>query len=142
MTRGPNLRRRTELGLLLFAAVVTSLLYTIASLAQKSHIPPHIGPFLGVMLGVAHVGNRWLAPNSSPVLLPLVFLLNGIGDVLIARWDPGSAKVQAGWTALGVLMYLLTLFFVRRSRDLDRYRYILLLIGGLLLVAPLLPGLG
>jgi cell division protein FtsW (lipid II flippase) len=133
------------LGLLLFAVVITSLLYTIASFAQNSHIPPHIGPFLGVMLGLAlmaHVGNRWLAPNSSSVLLPLVFLLNGMGYVVIARWDPGSAKVQAGWTALGVLMYLLTLLFVRRSRDLERYRYILLLVGGLLLVAPLLPGLG
>jgi cell division protein FtsW (lipid II flippase) len=88
------------------------------------------------------MGNRWLAPNSNAVLLPLVFLLNGIGYVVIARWDPGSAKVQAGWTALGVLLYLLTLFFVRRSRDLERYRYILLLVGGLLLVAPLLPGFG
>jgi cell division protein FtsW (lipid II flippase) len=133
------------LGLLFFVAVVTSLLYVVASLAQKSHIPPHIGPFLGVLLGlalVAHMGNRWLAPNSSPVLLPLVFWLNGIGYVVIARWDPGSAKVQAGWTALGVVLYLLTLFYVRRSRDLERYRYILLFIGGLLLVAPLLPGLG
>ena len=128
---------------MIFAAVVTALLYTIASLAQSSRIPPHIGPFLGVVLAlalVAHMGNRWLAPNSNAVLLPLVFLLNGIGYVVIARWDPGSAKVQAGWTALGVLLYLLTLFFVRRSRDLERYRYILLLVGGLLLVAPLLPG--
>jgi cell division protein FtsW (lipid II flippase) len=145
LTWSPNPRRRTELGLLIFAVLVTSLLYTIASLAQKSHIPPHIGPFLGVLVGlalVAHLGNRWLAPDSSSVLLPLVFLLNGVGYVVIARWDPGSAKVQAGWTALGVLIYLLTLFFVRRSRDLERYRYTLLLIGGLLLVSPLLPGFG
>ena len=130
---------------MIFAAVVTALLYTIASLAQSSRIPPHIGPFLGVVLAlalVAHMGNRWLAPNSNAVLLPLVFLLNGIGFVVIARWEPGSAKVQAGWTALGVLLYLLTLFFVRRSRDLERYRYILLLIGGLLLVTPFFPGFG
>jgi hypothetical protein len=74
-TRGPNPRRRAELGLLIFAAVVTALLYTIASLAQSSRIPPHIGPFLGVVLAlalVAHMGNRWLAPNSNAVLLPLV----------------------------------------------------------------------
>jgi cell division protein FtsW (lipid II flippase) len=144
-TRGPKPPRRTELGLLMYAVVVTALLYVIASLAQRSRIPPHIGPFLGIMLGLAlmaHLGNRWLAPNSNPVLLPLVFLLNGIGYVVIARWDPGSAKVQAGWTALGIGIYLLTLLFVRRSRDLERYRYILLLIGGALLVAPLLPFLG
>jgi cell division protein FtsW (lipid II flippase) len=143
--RGPNLRRRTELGLLVYAAVITIALYLIASLAQRSHIPPHIGPFLAIVLTlalVAHLGNRWLAPNSSPVLLPLVFLLNGIGSVVIARWDPGSAKVQAGWTALGVLLYLATLLVVRRSRDLERYRYIILLIGGILLISPLLPYFG
>jgi cell division protein FtsW (lipid II flippase) len=143
--RGPRARRRTELGLLLFAAGVCTCLYLVASLAQQSRIPPHIGPFLGIMLALAlaaHVGTRWLAPNSNPVLLPLVFLLNGIGYVVIARWDPGSAKVQAGWTALGIALYLLTLLFVRRSRDLERYRYILLLVGGVLLVAPLLPVFG
>lgn len=143
--RGPKARRRTELGLLLYAAVLVALLYLIASFAQKSRIPPHIGPFLGVMLALAllaHIGNRWLAPQANPVLLPLIFLLNGIGYVVIARWDPGSAKVQAGWTALGIVVYLLTLLFVRRSRNLERYRYVLLLIGGLLLVAPLLPVVG
>ena len=121
------------------------MLYVVASLSKHSHIPPHIGPFLGIVLGlalVAHLGTRWLAPNSNPVLLPLVFLLNGIGYVFIARWDPGSAKVQAGWTALGIAIYLLTLLFVRRSRDLERYRYVLLLVAGVLLVAPLLPGFG
>jgi cell division protein FtsW (lipid II flippase) len=142
---GPQPRRRTELGLLLYVAVVITLLYVIASLAQKSRIPAHIGPFLGILLGlalVAHIGNRWLVPRASPVLLPLVFLLNGIGYVVIARWLPGSAKVQAGWTALGVMIYLLTMLFVRRSRDLERYRYVLLLIGGILLVAPLVPFFG
>jgi cell division protein FtsW (lipid II flippase) len=143
--RGPQPQRRTELGLLIYAVVVTALLYVIASLTQRSRIPPHIGPFLGIMLGLAlvvHLGNRWLAPNSNPVLLPLVFLLNGIGYVVIARWDPGSAKVQAGWTALGIGIYLLTLLFVRHSRDLERYRYILLMIGGVLLISPLLPFFG
>ena len=143
--RGPNARRRTELGLLVYACGITVALYVIASLAQESRIPPHIGYFLGIVLGlalVAHVGNRWLAPASSPVLLPLVFLLNGIGYVVIARWDPGSAKVQAGWTALGIAFYLVTLLVIRRSHDLERYRYVILLVGGLLLVAPLLPVLG
>ena len=143
--RGPNVRRRTELGLLIYACGITVALYLIASFAQQSRIPPHIGYFLGIVLGlalVAHVGNRWLAPESSPVLLPLVFLLNGIGYVVIARWDPGNAEVQAGWTALGIAFYLVTLFVIRRSRDLERYRYVILLTGGLLLVAPLLPVFG
>jgi cell division protein FtsW (lipid II flippase) len=71
------------------------------------------------------------------VILPLAVLLNGIGYVIIARWNPQYAKAQAGWAAMGVLFYVLTLLYVRFSRDLERYRYILLLIGGLLLVSPL-----
>ena len=85
--RCPNVRRRTELGLLIYACGITVALYLIASFAQESRIPPHIGYFFGIVLGLAllaHVGNRWLAPESSPVLLPLVFLLNGIGYVVIA----------------------------------------------------------
>ena len=129
----------------MFGCGVTIALYLIAALAQKSRLPPHIGFFLAVVLGLgllAHLGTRWLAPNANPVLLPLVLLLNGIGYVVIARWDPGNAKVQAGWTALGIALYLFSLFVVRRSRDLERYRYLILLVGGLFLVAPLLPVVG
>jgi cell division protein FtsW (lipid II flippase) len=130
---------------LVYASGITTALYLIASIAQGSRNPPHIGYFLAIVVGLplmAHIGNRWLAPESNPVLLPLVFLLNGLGYVVIARWDPANAKVQAGWTVLGVALYLVTLFVVRRSRDLERYRYFLLLVGGLLLVAPLLPAFG
>jgi cell division protein FtsW (lipid II flippase) len=143
--RGPKLRRRTELGLLIYADATVSLLYLITSLAAKSRIPPRLWPFLAILAALtlaAHVGNRFLAENASPVLLPLVFLLNGMGYVVIARWDPADAKVQAAWTALGIALYLLTLFFVRRSSDIERYRYLLLLLGGILLVSPLLPALG
>jgi cell division protein FtsW (lipid II flippase) len=143
--RGPKLRRRTELGLLIYAVMTISLLDVIASFAEGSPSPAHLWPFLAVfiVLGLAaHLGNRWLVPNASPVLLPLVFLLNGVGYIVIARWYPGNAQVQEGWTALGVVIYLVTLVFVRRSKDLERYRYVLLLLGGILLVAPLLPGFG
>jgi cell division protein FtsW (lipid II flippase) len=137
---GPKPKRRTELGLLVYGALLTVALYILAELGHKSKIPPHIGPFLGVVLGlslVAHMANRWLAPQGNAVILPLAALLNGIGYVVIARWHPSFAKSQAGWAGLGVVLYVLTLLAVRRSRDLERYRYLLLLVGGILLVAPL-----
>ena len=137
---GPKPKRRTELGLLVFGAILTAALYVIAELGASSKIPPHIGPFLGVLLGlslVAHMANRWLIPQANAVILPLAVLLNGIGYVVIARWNPPYAKSQAGWAALGVMLYIVTLLIVRFSRDLERYRYLLLLAGGLLLVAPL-----
>jgi cell division protein FtsW (lipid II flippase) len=137
---GPKPKRRTELGLLVFGSLLVVALYIIAELGAKSKIPPHIGPFLGVVLGlvlVAHMVNRWLIPDANAVILPLAALLNGIGYVVIARWNPQYAKAQAAWAAMGVLFYVLTLLYVRYTRDLERYRYILLLIGGALLVAPL-----
>ncbi len=143
--RGPKPKRRTELGLLVFGALITTALYIIAELGFRSHIPPHIGPFLGIVLGlslVAHLANRWLAPMANPVVLPIAALLNGVGYVVIARWNPPFAKAQAGWAAIGVVLYVLTLLVVQHSRDLDRYRYLLLLIAGLLLISPFIPGLG
>src|ERR1700683_5276830 len=134
---GPKPKRRTELGLLLFGALLIVALYIIAALGQKSKIPATIGAFLGIVLGLAllaHMATRWLAPNANAVILPLAVLLNGLGYVVIARWDPGQAKGQAAWAALGVLLYVATLLVVRYSRDLERYRYLLLLLAGLLLV--------
>jgi cell division protein FtsW (lipid II flippase) len=137
---GPKPKRRTELGLLLFGSLLVVALYVIAVLGQKSKIPDNIGAFLGVVLGLAllaHMANRWLAPNANAVILPLAALLNGIGYVIIARWNPGQAQGQAAWAALGVMLYVLTLLVVRYSRDLERYRYLLLLVAGIFLVAPL-----
>jgi cell division protein FtsW (lipid II flippase) len=137
---GPKPRRRTELGLLIYASLLTLALYIIAELGAKSKIPPHIGPFLGILLGlslVAHMANRWLVPQANAVILPLAALLNGIGYVIIARWNPPYAKAQAGWVAIGIGLYIVTLLVVRYTRDLERYRYLLLLVGGILLVAPL-----
>lgn len=142
---GPKPKRRTELGLLVFSWVIITALYVLASLARSSKIPPHIGPFLGVLCAltvVAHLINRWLVPNAHPIMLPTVALLNGIGYVIIARYDPAFAAAQAGWTALGVFLYALFLLVVRRTRDLDRYRYLLLLAGVVLILLPLVPHLG
>jgi peptidoglycan glycosyltransferase len=137
---GPKPKRRTELGLLIFASLLTTALYVIAELGTKSKIPPHIGPFLGILLGlslVAHMANRWLVPQANAVILPLAALLNGIGYVALAGFFPALAKGQAGWAFAGVVFYIVTLLWVRFTRDLERYRYLLLLIGGALLVAPL-----
>jgi cell division protein FtsW (lipid II flippase) len=125
---------------LVFGSLLVAALYVIAELGAKSKIPPHIGYFLGILLGlalVAHMANRWLIPQANAVVLPLAVLLNGIGYVIIARWNPPYAKAQAGWAAIGVVLYVLTLLVVRFSRDLERYRYLLLLAGGILMVAPL-----
>ena len=138
-------RRRAELGLLILAIAITGGAYTLASLGQTSSVPANIGPFFAVITGLffaAHLAIRRLAPEADGLLFPLVALLNGIGYVFIARLDPDLADNQATWTFVGILAFVLTLAFVRRVRDLERYRYTFLAIGLVLLVLPLIPGLG
>nr|MBA2625447.1 FtsW/RodA/SpoVE family cell cycle protein [Acidimicrobiia bacterium] len=140
-----TVRRRTELGLVLLAVVITGATYTLASLGRTASLPADVGPFLGIvlgLLGVAHVATRRLAPHADPVLLPVAALLNGIGYVFIARLDERLAGLQATWTAVGVAAYVLTLLVVRRTRMLERYRYTLMLLGMGLLLLPLVPGVG
>ncbi|MGH8987885.1 MAG: FtsW/RodA/SpoVE family cell cycle protein, partial [Acidimicrobiales bacterium] len=143
--RGPKPKRRTELGLLVFASAITVALYVIAEFGAKGKVPPHIGPILAVILGmalVAHVANRWLAPDANAVVLPLAALLNGIGYVVIVRFTPPAAKAQATWAAIGIACYVAVLLAVRHTRDMDRYRYLLLAAAIALLVSPLVPHLG
>jgi cell division protein FtsW (lipid II flippase) len=142
-------RRRTELGLLVAASGIIIAAYTLMILGNTSRVPNDVGPLLAAMLvlgGVAHLANRIWAPSAIPVILPIAFLLNGLGYVMITRIDLGKATgfapLQAAWTAGGVAVYVVTLAVIRRSRDLDRYRYILLALGVVLLLLPLVPHLG
>ena len=139
------LRRTTELGLVVLAALVTVGLYTLASLGTTASIPANVGPFLGIIIGLfglAHVATRRLAPTADGTLLPIAGLLNGIGYVFIARLDEDLAGLQATWTAVGIGAYILTLVVIRRTRDLETYRYTFMLIGLGLLLLPLVPGVG
>lgn len=138
-------RRRTELGLLLIAAIIVVGLYVLASLGATAELPANVGPVLGVMLGfavLAHLAVRALAPRADPVLLPVAFALNGVGYVFITRLDHELAALQATWTAVGIFGFFVTLSAVRRVRDLERYRYTFLILGIGLLLTPLVPGLG
>jgi cell division protein FtsW (lipid II flippase) len=128
------------------AALIIVAAYVLAVAGTTAKIPADLGPFLAIVLGLAlaaHIANRFYAPDANPVLLPLVSLLNGLGYVMIARIGPPHfATAQAGWTAVGVGAYIVTLVLVRRSRDLDRYRYLLLLGAVVLMLSPLIPHLG
>jgi len=104
-------------------------------------------PAGAALLGVAlllgtHVAVRRLAPNADPIILPVALLLNGLGYTMIARLDVKLAGLQAVWTGIGVAAFVGTLLVVRRARDLERYRYTFLAVGLVLLLVPLVPGLG
>lgn len=138
-------RRNGELVLIILGGAVTTGAYALAALGRLASIPADVVPFLIVVLGlffVAHIVTRFLAPEADGLLLPLAGLLNGLGYVFIARLDDELAAQQAVWTFLGVALYCVTLLVIRRSRDLEQFRYILLFVGLGLLLMPLAPIIG
>ncbi len=138
-------RRTTELGLLLLAFIVICGLYALASLGRNASLPADVGPFLAgvlVLVLIAHTVTRRVAPAADALLLPLAALLNGLGYVFIARLDDDLAGLQAAWTLVGIGGFVVTLLVLRDIRVLQRYRYTFGLVGLVLLMLPLVPGLG
>lgn len=144
-------RRRSELGLMVIAVLVVVFAYLLESLAVNNKVPSDLGAFVVAAVAivvVCNLANRRLAPNADPVLIPVVLLLNGLGFVMLSRLAPfvsgGHHLVayQAIWTVIGITAYIVTLVVIRRSRDLERYRYLTLFAAIGLLVLPLLPHLG
>jgi peptidoglycan glycosyltransferase len=130
---------------MILAWVIIASFYVLASLGAKGHLPDRLGVFLTSIIAISlamHVCIRFLAPNSSQVLLPIATLLNGVGYVEIARWNPQAAGYQAVWFLISAVALVATLIVVRRVRDLDRYRYLTLLVAMGLLLLPLVPHLG
>jgi peptidoglycan glycosyltransferase len=135
----------TGFSLLAVAAMIVGAAYALSSLGESASLPVNLLPFLLAIFGlmaIAHVAMRRFAPNAEPALVPIVALLNGLGYVVIARLDRDLAANQATWTAVGVAAFVGTLVVVKRAADLERYRYLLMLTGILLLLAPLAPGIG
>jgi cell division protein FtsW (lipid II flippase) len=97
--------------------------------------------FLAVCFAT-HVYLRLRLPNADPYLFPLVALLTTFGLVMVYRIDPGLARDQANWFVLGLLLFALTIHFLRDYDLLERYRYTIAGVGLLLLLAPRLPGIG
>ncbi len=136
-------RRNTELFLLCLAAVPVVLLYALY--VMNSNAPLTLST-LGVPLGLfaafaaAHVAIRFLAPGADPAMLPIVFLLSGVGITFLTRLSPDLAVNQVIWLFLSVAAMVGVLVVVRDLDALADYKYTLGLIGVVLLVLPMIVG--
>src|SRR3954449_857789 len=97
--------------------------------------------FLGVCVAT-HLVVRFRLPYADPYLLPLAAVLACFGLVVIYRLDPEKAIRQAGWFAFGLVLFTLTIIFLKDFRVLERYRYTIAAAGLALLLLPRVPGIG
>jgi cell division protein FtsW (lipid II flippase) len=149
----PRTRRNVELALLLLAVVIVVVAYVNVGLSVSGDFPPGLA---GLVLGLLvislgfHLLLRWRAAYADPTLLPIVTLLNGLGLVMIHRLDlahgrsvaDGLALRQLTWSALGVAIAAVVLLVLRDHRTLRRYTFTAAVIGFVLLILPLVPGIG
>jgi len=142
-------RRGAELWLLLLALVVGIGAYVAVGLGRDGSVPPNTlvyAGWLAVLVLAAHVTIRFTAPYADPVLLPVVSALNGLGLAMIHRIDLARgadlARSQLIWTSLGIALFIAVLIFLRDHRRLQAFTYTSGLAAVVLLLLPLLPGLG
>jgi len=157
----PRGRRQTELAMLAFAIGLVLFAYASVGLSMTGRIPAGIvvyGIAFTVLMLLAHLAIRWLAPWADPLMLPLAALLNGLGIVMIYRlqqsgrdgnsgrvistMSTSSTALQVVWSTVGVAAFIAVLAVIREPRTLQRYTYTFGVIGLVLLAIPALPGIG
>ncbi|HEV2982488.1 MAG TPA: FtsW/RodA/SpoVE family cell cycle protein [Solirubrobacteraceae bacterium] len=99
--------------------------------------------FLGLCL-LAHLVIRYSLPHADPYLFPLAAVLASVGIVMIYRINPVLARQQAQWLVVGLVLFVATIYALRRRgvAVLERYRYTIATVGIVATVLPRLPGIG
>jgi cell division protein FtsW (lipid II flippase) len=137
--------RNRELGALVPVAILLTAGFA-AVFAQEDtrldNLSLIYGAYFLAVCVATHVYLRIRLPNADPYLFPLVALLTAFGLVMIYRIDDSLARDQANWFVLGLVLFALTIQFLRDYEVLERYRYTIAAVGLLLLLAPRLPGIG
>jgi cell division protein FtsW (lipid II flippase) len=148
-------RRGAELFLLVLALAVGIGAYAAVGIGVEGKVPADIvgyGSWLAALAVAGHVTVRLVAPYADPVLLPVVVALNGLGLAVIHRLDLAYedagraahtfARQQLTWMTLGVVLFVATLLVLRDHRVLTRFTYTSGLAAILLLLLPMVPGVG
>lgn len=147
----PGTRRGFELLLLLLSVGISTGAYALVGLTLAGELPVRLLAVSGGLLGLGlllHVVVHVVAPYADPVIIPIALLINGIGLVMIHRLDlaedPATSLAvrQLGATAIGVVAAAVVLVVLRDHRRLRRLTYTAMVVGLLLLLLPLVPGIG
>lgn len=138
-------RRNIELALLCIAAPLAILLFAMISLNQGEELGwASIGVPVGIFASfiVSHLALRKFAPAADPAILPICFALSSIGIAFVTRLAPDLAVRQVAWLVLGIIFMIAVIIFMKNMDKTANYKYTLMVIGLILLLSPLLPGIG
>ena len=119
--------------------------YVIAGYGKRGQLPATFALYATIFAGgyvAALVLIRRFAPAADPALFPTAGVLVGLGFAMIFRLSGGLAAEQATWIVVGLLAFAATLVVVRDHRMLDAYTYTIGLLGLVLLMLPMVPGIG
>ncbi len=99
--------------------------------------------FLGLCLA-AHLVIRFALPYADPVSVPAGGVLASVGIVMVYRINPSLARQQAQWMVLGLVLFAVTILWLRRTGIgvLERYRYTIAAVGIAMAVLPRFPVIG
>jgi cell division protein FtsW (lipid II flippase) len=149
----PTKLRNLEATLIVFAMIVTTAALALVDIGVTGVVNPSIIGLtfgLGAIVLAMHVAQRFVARDADPLILPIVTLLNGLGIAMIHRLDlsfgltgwEANATRQMVWTAIATVVAIGVIVIVRNHRVLQRYRYVWMLVGVVLLMLPLVPFIG
>jgi len=149
----PAKLRNLELVLLIFACILNGLAVVLVQLGVLGEVQPEIiwmGGGVAVLAVGMHVALRFVAPDADPFILPVATLLNGLGIAEIYRLDLAAKNTgweadgirQIVWTAIALVIAFGVIVAIRNHRVLQRYRYIAMFTGIVLLLLPMLPVIG
>ncbi|MDO5118990.1 MAG: FtsW/RodA/SpoVE family cell cycle protein [Coriobacteriales bacterium] len=138
-----NTRRNTELLLLMLGALPVTLLYAMYLMNSQvtvsfSSLSVPLGLFAA--FAVAHLAIRRLAPGADPAILPITFVLSGIGISFVTRLAPNLASHQILWLFVSVAAMVITLIGVPTLDDIADYKYTIGIAGVVLLILPMIFG--
>ncbi len=149
----PQKLRNLELWLLVFACVINATAIVLVQLGGLGRIDTQLvllGIGLSVLVFGLHFAMRFVARDADPFLLPIATVLNGIGIAMIYRidiafgdagWESAAVR-QIVWSAIAIVCAIATILLIRNHRVLFKYMYLSGLVAIVLLLLPLVPGLG
>ncbi len=151
--RVPARLRNLELALVVVASAINVGAIVLVQLGAIGHLEFTVVGLDGLLclliIGM-HFTLRVVAPDADPLILPIVTVLNGLGIAMIYRidladqnygWESAGIR-QIVWTAMAIAIAIAVVIVVRNHRVLQRYRYVAMFTGIVLLLLPMLPVIG